>query len=175
MYPAVSSIRNSFRNLSPDESWSFRGAGRAEIHAFSHNYHRYPAKFIPQLVRRLISKYAPDKGGRILDPFGGCGTTLVEAKLMGHESIGFDINPVAKLITQTKTTAILPKALAGYREEFLRNYKFAARKKYVHHERINYWFDGRNVRQLDRIYSAINDFSDIRIRRFFLCAFSHTY
>ena len=41
----------------------------------------------------------PPAGGRapgvVLDPFAGVGTTLIEADLAGHETVGFEINPYA--------------------------------------------------------------------------------
>ena len=41
----------------------------------------------------------------VLDPFAGVGTTLVEADLAGHRSIGFEINPYAAFVAQTKLNA----------------------------------------------------------------------
>ena len=167
------SLLKSFEKLVPSESWSFRDAKRSQTTALTHNYHRYPAKFIPQIVQKLIEDYAPNKNQIILDPFGGCGTTLIEAKLSGHKSIGFDINPVAKLITQTKTTAIKPITLANSRNKFLRYYENAPQISYAHHQRINYWFDEPTIQELDKIYSAINEIKDYNVRRFYLCCFSH--
>lgn len=43
--------------------------------------------------------------GTILDPFAGVGTTLVEADLMGHDVIGFEINPYAALACRVKINA----------------------------------------------------------------------
>lgn len=166
-------IEKTFLNLKPNEDWSFRDAGRAQTTAFTHNYHRYPAKFIPQIVRKLIKDYAPDNTQIVCDPFGGCGTTLVEAKLLGHKSIGFDINPVAKLITQTKTTPIKPRTLASYRNKFLEYYKTAPSVSHKRHPRITYWFDEFTIIELDRIYFAIKKIKNYNVRRFFLCAFSH--
>ena len=45
----------------------------------SHSLHPYPAKFPPQLPKRILQQYAV-KGQTILDPFCGSGTTLVEAR-----------------------------------------------------------------------------------------------
>ncbi|OFZ52412.1 MAG: hypothetical protein A3D92_21880, partial [Bacteroidetes bacterium RIFCSPHIGHO2_02_FULL_44_7] len=157
----------------PRDSWSFRDAARKEMHAHTHGYHRYPAKFIPHLVQQLIKKYAPKGNEIICDPFGGCGTTLVEAKISGRKSFGFDINPVAKLITQVKVTPISPKLLMKYRAEFLRHRKKTKRKTIKHHSRISYWFDARTVRSLDAIYLGILSIKNKNVRRFFLCAFSH--
>ncbi len=171
--PATATIIRAFTTLKPREEWSFRDAGRSQTTAFTHDYHRYPAKFIPQIVRKLIEDYAPSGTQVVCDPFGGCGTTLVEAKMLGHKSIGFDINPVAKLITQTKTTAIKPKTLANSRNKFLKYYENAPSVSYNHHQRINYWFDEPTIQELDKIYFAIKKIKNHNVRRFFLCSFSH--
>jgi DNA modification methylase len=166
-------IERTFLDLEPLKEWSFRDVGRSQTTAFTHDYHRYPAKFIPQIVRKLIEDYAPGSTQVICDPFGGCGTTLVEAKLLGHKSIGFDINPVAKLITQTKTTPIKPRTLANHRAKFLSDYEEAPRVSYDHHERIFYWFDESTIAELDKIYFIIKKIKNPAVRRFFLCSFSH--
>lgn len=166
-------IRKSFAKLKPNDAWSFRNVARKEMRAHTHGYHRYPAKFIPQLVQQLIKKYAPNGDEVICDPFGGCGTTLVEAKITGRKSIGFDINPIAKLITQVKVTPVSPKLLKKYRTEFLVNHKRAKGGTIKHHSRISYWFDTPTVHALDEIYLSIRSIKNQEVRRFFLCAFSH--
>ena len=173
MSDVETSIEKDFLELKPREEWSFRSAGRSQTTAFTHDYHRYPAKFIPQIVRKLIEDYAPNNTQIVCDPFGGCGTTLVEAKLLGHKSIGFDINPVAKLITQTKTTPINPKTLTNSRIKFLEYYENTPLVQLEHHLRIGYWFELQTAQELDRIYFAIKKIKDHNVRRFFLCAFSH--
>src|SRR3989338_2731085 len=90
-----------------DKSWSFSDKTRKDTAYITHGYHRYPAKFIPQIVSRLEEKYTK-QGDFIVDPFGGCGTTMVESKVMGRPSIAVDINPVAVLITKAKITPINP-------------------------------------------------------------------
>jgi DNA modification methylase len=166
-------IRSDFARLPFRKEWSFRDAQRKEMYAHTHGYHRYPAKFIPQIVKQLIASYAPTGKEVICDPFGGCGTTLVEAKISGRKSIGFDINPIAKLITQVKVTPINPRLLEKYRMEFVRKLKNTRIKKVRHHQRISYWFDARTTRQLDGIYLAIKKIKNPDIKKFFLCAFSH--
>lgn len=174
MQLTTTKIYNTFTALKPREEWSFRDAGRSQTMALTHDYHRYPAKFIPQIVKKLIELYAPDKNQSVCDPFGGCGTTLVEAKLLGHKSIGFDINPVAKLIAETKTTPIRPKTLANQRNKFLEYYhQEVPTMSHERHTRISYWFDEQMIKDLDRIYFAIKKIKNHNVRRFFLCAFSH--
>ena len=99
-----------FSKIKIDSSWSFSDKTRKDTAYITHGYHRYPAKFIPQIVSRLAEKYTKE-GDLIVDPFGGCGTTLVESKVMGRPSVGVDINPVAVLITKAKITPIDPKKI----------------------------------------------------------------
>lgn len=172
MQTATTTIKRSFIGLKPKEKWSFRDVGRAETRAFTHGYHRYPAKFIPQIVRKLIKDYTSPKD-LVCDPFGGCGTTLVEAKILGRKSIGFDINPVAKLITHTKITPIKTKSLKNYRIKFLNTYNNTPLVSFEYHPKINYWFDEQTLKELDKIYFAIKKIKNHNVKRFFLCAFSH--
>lgn len=167
-------ILRNFEKLKPVLSWSFSEFRRAETTMMSHSYHRYPAKFIPQLVEKLVDQYTKE-GDTICDPFGGCGTTLVQSKISGRKSIGFDINPVAKLITDTKTRAINPIQLLKARELFVKKFNQLKKKKKgsKHNDRIYYWFDKKIVRKLDVIYAAIISITDTSTRRFFLCAFSN--
>jgi len=65
-------------------------AARAHVHGF----HSYPARMHPLTARRLVEAFSP-RGGVVLDPFCGCGTVLVEARLAGRRAIGVDANPLA--------------------------------------------------------------------------------
>ena len=104
----------------PKDDWAFSYLSRAETKEFSHSYHKYPAKFIPQLARALIEEYT-DKEDFILDPFCGSGTLNVEAFRTNRNSLGTDINPVAVLISRVKTTPLEPEALSSYKEELLKD------------------------------------------------------
>ncbi|MBI3306029.1 hypothetical protein HYZ82_02745 [Candidatus Nomurabacteria bacterium] len=158
-----------------DHSWSFSDKTRKDTAYATHGYHRYPAKFIPQIVSRLAEKYTRE-GDFIVDPFGGCGTTLVESKVMGRPSIAVDINPVAVLITKAKITPIDPFKIE---KEFtilknkLETYNNKTKIKSPEHERINYWFKPEEKRRLAFILSEIVKIKDQDIQDFFFCAFSN--
>jgi hypothetical protein len=51
-------IINYFKSKDIDENWSFKEYKRQETSKLTHGYHRYPAKFIPQLVEKLFDEYA---------------------------------------------------------------------------------------------------------------------
>jgi DNA modification methylase len=68
----------------------------------THGLHPYAAKCPPQLVKHGLRHYS-EPGETVLDPMVGSGTTLVEARLMGRHAIGYDIDPLARLIAQVKS------------------------------------------------------------------------
>ena len=168
-------INPQFKNLEIDHSWSFSNKTRKDTTYLTHGYHRYPAKFIPQIVSRLIEKYTKP-GDLIMDPFGGCGTTLVESKIMGRPSIGVDINPVAVLIAKAKITPLEPpKILKEFLElkKKLESYNNKTEIKAPAHERIDYWFKHEDKRRLAFIFTEISKLKDQDIRDFFYCGFSN--
>lgn len=156
-----------------DRNWSFSGS--RSIDNLSHGYHRYPAKFIPQIVKKLIETYTTEKD-KIADVFAGCGTTLVESKVHGRESIGVDINPVAQLITNAKIKAIIPEELAvGIETLNKKLQKFDKKRTYFksNHARIDYWFKKKEKNELAFIYEKIISTKNKDQQTFFLCAFSN--
>ncbi len=70
-----------------------------------HGLHTYKAKFFPRFVRSLIiSETALEncQNQTILDPFVGSGTSVIEAALLGFQSIGIDIDKLSCLISESK-------------------------------------------------------------------------
>ncbi len=171
----MNQIATLFAKTKIDYSWSFSDKTRKDTAYVTHGYHRYPAKFIPQIVSRLADKYT-NKGDLVVDPFGGCGTTLVESKVMGRPSIAVDINPVAVLITKAKITPIDPVKIE---KEFLaiqkklETYSDNTKVKAPDHERIDYWFKPEEKRRLAFIFAEISKIKDQDTRDFFFCGFSN--
>ena len=67
----------------------------------THYLFRYPAKFHPPAVRTLLKRFSAP-GDRVLDPFCGSGTSLIEALLLDRQAIGTDVDPLAVFIARTK-------------------------------------------------------------------------
>jgi len=84
--------------------WDFKTAKTTYL---THGLHPYPAKYIPQIPHYLISELSK-YGETVADIFCGSGTTLVEANLLGRNAVGIDANPLACLISETKTTRLKP-------------------------------------------------------------------
>lgn len=183
--PSIQVIKH-FKELNFDDSWTFEGCTQRDTKYITHGYHRYPAKFIPQLASRLINELT-SYGDLVVDPFMGSGTTLVEAKVLGRPSVGVDINPVAYLISKAKVTPIEPRALNeqynkilqktnAYRpgtDLFLKFESETILPNAPDHSRIDYWFKPDTKKVLGTIYAAIKEIMDGNIQNFFLCGFSH--
>ena len=73
------------------EFWTNKQRQASSIHEVS-----YRACFKPQLPKYFINKYTKE-GELVYDPFGGRGTTAIEAALLGRNFVTNDINPLSTL------------------------------------------------------------------------------
>ena len=133
---------------------------------------------IPQVARRLIQEYGYPMGV-LFDPYCGTGTTLLEAILAGNDSIGTDLNPLARLIAKVKTTPMNVDQIEIEIERFVAFGLDAINSSNARVEtpdipNVDYWFDGRVQRELVLIRDYIDLINDISIADFFRVAFSLT-
>ncbi|OGO49397.1 MAG: hypothetical protein A2148_06840 [Chloroflexi bacterium RBG_16_68_14] len=74
-----------------------------------HRWVPWIAGFSAQFVEDAIEAYLPKQGRRrqrVLDPFAGVGTTLVEALKAGCHAVGYEINAFAALAARAKVHCI---------------------------------------------------------------------
>lgn len=67
-----------------------------------HDWYRFILSYPPHLVRDYLQRFQVDASQRVLDPFCGTGTTLVECKKQGIPSVGIEANPMAHFACQVK-------------------------------------------------------------------------
>ena len=86
-----------------------------------HDWYRFVLSFPPHLVREYLDRLGVRTGDTVLDPFCGTGTTLVECKKMGIDSVGLERNPMAHFASSVKVDwSVDPARLAEYSEEVAR-------------------------------------------------------
>ncbi|MDW8297405.1 MAG: DNA methyltransferase [Raineya sp.] len=165
-----------------DYSWSFNECSPKDTSYITHGYYTYPAKFIPQLASRLIKENS-QKGQVVADPFMGSGTTIVESLVNQRIGIGTDINEIAFLVAQVKTTPLPSLKLAEtfiQLEKDLKKRLFAEKEYFLQkafdklhlHEKIDYWFKPAQKENLAILLYSILEIQEDALRRFFLVAFA---
>jgi DNA modification methylase len=162
-----------FEKIPVSPEWCFKNVRSTE--QWTHGYHRYPAKFLPNLVKKIIEDYTQPTD-LVADFFAGCGTTLVEAKVHGRASIGVDINPVAELITKAKINPINPKQLEKRFKNIISEFDEFEPDDYEQidlHERLSYWFFPRHRKKIAFLYDKILALRDETEKEFFLVSLSH--
>lgn len=149
--------------------WDFRTADTKE---FTHCYHSYPAMMIPQIARKLMLDFAP-KGelDLLLDPYMGSGTSLVEASIMGINSIGTDLNPLARFMSRVKTTHYDLEVIKSCFSELKDKIKNYSEDKVIdkNFDRITnytFWYNEKSLHELSYLTQIINEISE-EYREFF--------
>lgn len=180
-------IFGSFNSLKIEPEWSFSQYKPSDTSKLTHCYHRYPAKFIPQLVEKLMDTYLKGiKDPHVNDLFMGSGTAIACAIRKGYRASGTDINYISELITRVKSTPIDPEFLRKKIEKFLSDLAFlesqsfplvSSIKPYIpktNIERIDYWFVDKEVKnELGVILARIRKERNNTIKDFLEVCFSH--
>ena len=131
---------------------------RAEIHSF----HRYYGKLIPSIPRAYIKSFTK-KGDTVGDLFSGSGTVAVEAKLMGRNFFGCEINPLSVFISKVKTTTYNIEILKSintdieksiYDEKYLNS---LPKRKKPFCVNMDHWFKPEVTADLLQILEIIDD------------------
>ena len=73
------------------------------INEHIHRWAPYVQGFSASFVQSILDRYKKEcPRPVVLDPFAGCGTVLVQAKLNGYISFGTELNPFLQFIANTK-------------------------------------------------------------------------
>lgn len=152
----------------------------------AHGFHSFPAKFPPKLPRTFIDSLTL-AGEIVLDPMMGSGTTVLEAYLSGRKGIGFDVDPLAILLSKAKLTTLDTAEV----DQFSRRIIDEARSSCANRQEIllsalqakwdlktlqfvNYWFLKDVQVQLLALSNEIEKIPDNALRTFFQVALSGT-
>jgi len=150
----------------------------------SHDLHSFPAKFPPQIPLKFIVGLT-EPNDLILDPMMGSGTTIVEAIRTGRRAIGYDLDPLAQLITRTKTTYLEGDLLQREAQRIIKaativismekdqlSQTLQRRWDIPTKKFIDYWFAQETQVELLALLQEIEKVENPEIRAFFELAFS---
>lgn len=68
----------------------------------AHDWYRFVLSYPPHLVRDYLERFGVEPKGRVLDPFCGTGTTLVECKKIGVTCAGIEAHPLLHFASEVK-------------------------------------------------------------------------
>ena len=140
---------------------------------YTHNYFKYPCKFIPEIPRWAIKKYSSENDW-IFDPFAGSGTTILEANLLNRNAYYTEIDEVAKLLILAKTTP-LSENNQKCALKILNNIRLPLEEAKNHIPKINnleHWFSPDTITELSNIKAHIDTVTDSKLKNFLLICFA---
>ncbi len=144
-------------------SWSERELPERERTKHVNRLHPYLGKFVPQLVETLLARYVP-AGGRVLDPFAGSGTTLVQSLESGYDATGVDVAAFNCLLIRVKTARYNEFVLESELRDALSRLA-TARSQTQRHGYIGRWFAPQAARELLAFRSLIGDYEHADVLR----------
>lgn len=146
------------------------------VEGYTHQFYRYPARFNPEFVRKIIQDVT-QPNDVVLDPFMGGGTAIVETLALGRLAIGMDINELAYFITKVKTTPLSEHDIHEIRQWL---HAFQDNDIVIEHPEGDYDLRARNLPDELRqfLLTALNSLNTMvrfpRQRQFIQCALLRT-
>ncbi|WP_104747992.1 modification methylase [Helicobacter cetorum] len=143
--------------------------------------HKYPAMMLPQIGIDIL-KELQISSGKLFDPYCGSGSSFISALERGLTDLyGFDINPLAIMITKAKFTKLSKNQLLETKQilrenifEFLKNENNLNQLKNAKITNIDFWFSQQVIKKLNLLKYFIYQVRDDNLRNFFLIPFSTT-
>jgi hypothetical protein len=154
-----------------EDHWAYRYAARAN----QQTLFQYPAMMVADMQRDLASALLTHRAkavGPLFDPFVGSGTTLSAAMSLGRDFVGWDINPLAVLISRVKAGPLhigafadAAKRVGEVRTALAPDERF---------ENWRYWFTDEVARALTALRQAIAAEPNPSTRRFLWVCLAET-
>lgn len=133
-------------------------------------YYSYPATFIPEIPYTLI-EILSEKGDVVLDPYGGIGTTFMQAISLERIPFSYDINPIATNVCETLYYLFNPK----FKHEEVKNQlldfccDYDENKNYCdslteYQRELSDWFEKDTFNELAFLFNRYKNAQDNSIR-----------
>lgn len=132
--------------------------------------HPFPAKMAPDIAIDHLDGMSTDDELVVLDPMCGSGTVLTAAAGRGHSARGFDVDPLAVLMSSVATTPVDTDEVVAEAERICAR----ARASVVSDTRwddaetikfAEYWFAATQRTELNRLARELDSVEDDAVRR----------
>ena len=153
-----------YAGIDLDLSWSERDLPERVRTKHVHRLHPYLGKFIPQLVEVLLDRHLT-RGQRVLDPFAGSGTTLVQALESGMAATGSDVAAFNCLLMRVKTRRYDLFALESELRDCLRRFERGEGEAGRASAFVRDWYAPRAAEELLRFRSLLDGYEHADVLR----------
>lgn len=159
-----------------DSKYDFLGQSYGSLYP---NLHKYPATMLPQIGLELFKEFKVKKSN-LLDPFCGSGSSFISGLEYGiTEFMGFDLNPLAIMITKARLQYIETSQLLEQKDMLLKqlafkNEQFLDNDPLKNITNLDFWLPKESQQDLKFIFSCIKHLNNMAIQNLFLLAFSET-
>ncbi|MCR2060835.1 modification methylase [Campylobacter helveticus] len=151
--------------------YDFLGQSYASMYP---NLHKYPATMLPQIGYELLKEFKAEKS-TLLDPYCGSGSSFMSGLEYGIKHfVGFDLNPLAILISKAKLNYIEKENLLREKDNLLENMIKIVEAKRANITNIDFWIEKQAQIDLALIFHHLNNIKEQNIKNLFLLAFSET-
>jgi len=127
--------------------------------------HPFPARMAPEIATDHLKVREDGTALSILDPMCGSGTVLSVAAERGHHAIGFDVDPLAVMMTRVATRPITTAPLLERATELVATAQASTVRKPRWDDKqtqdfAKFWFGNKQRVALNRLSLALDDIED---------------
>ena len=148
------------------------GPNRQSTRYSAHGLHEYKGRFNPQIAKAILNTLGIPSGARVLDPFCGSGTSLIEAAHLGMRAIGTDINPLAIFLANAKAASLTlaPAELRAGLRAVQRKRAIPKRTGDAREAYLDTWFTPPVFQKIELLREALSGIEPIVASILFACA-----
>ncbi len=159
-----------------NSKYDFLGQSYASMYP---NLHKYPATMLPQIGFELLKEFKAKKSN-LLDPFCGSGSSFISGLEYGiRHFAGFDLNPLAMMISKARMTYIEYSYLIKEKEKLLhriesKNESPLDSNPLENITNLDFWIEKNAQLDLKLIFSCLKNLENKNVQNLFMLGFSET-